>query len=223
MITSQILTLLLWTAALALSSTIPLTSAIALEAPLNSTISPNDTNISPANPGRTKLFNETVYAEVLHMSILYPTASFVRVQVTSAIGPTVFPTDLTDVRLIFKMHGEDGFYTIFVQNNDYGGWASPQIVRQEPPPQGGVLPAALGMDILMADSLLKAAGYGQKYEAVDIGWPTNYPIARQQVFYFFLMEGDLPSLVGVGARDHEVIAEYSTAKEVFNTTGTETE
>ena len=130
-------------------------------------------------------------------------------QLTSTFGPTTDPTTLTDVRLIFKIHGEDGFYTIFVQNTSWGGWRAPQIVSHYPPPQNGLLPSDLGMDILVADSLLKDAGYRQDYDAVDVRWPINMPIARQQVYYYFQMVGNLPSMVAVGAKDGSVIAQNS--------------
>jgi len=61
----------------------------------------------------------------------------------------------------------------------------------------------------VADSLLKDAGYRQDYDAVDVRWPINMPIARQQVYYYFQMVGNLPSMVAVGAKDGSVIAQNS--------------
>lgn len=63
----------------------------------------------------------------------------------------------------------------------------------------------LGMDIVEADALLKAAGFSQKYEAVDVRWPENVPVFSQQVVYLFgLQEGTGPAVVAVGARDRSV-------------------
>lgn len=209
MIVLPILVLMSWATSPGSSSTTPLTSTTALKPTFNSTNPPSLAVLPPANNSSPKRFVDAVYAEVLHMSILYPTASFVEAQLTSTFGPTTDPTTLTDVRLIFKIHGEDGFYTIFVQNTSWGGWRAPQIVSHYPPPQNGLLPSDLGMDILVADSLLKDAGYRQDYDAVDVRWPINMPIARQQVYYYFQMVGNLPSMVAVGAKDGSVIAQNS--------------
>jgi len=197
----------------AISSAIPLSSTIALQSPSNSANSfpTNLTVIQPTNGGKSNRarFIDSVYAEVLHMAILYPGATFLEVQLTSVTGPTIDPTKLTDVRLIFGIQGEDDFYTIFVQNTPWGAWATPHVLAQRPPAQDGVLPSGLGMDILVADLLLKDAGYRQEYEAVDVRWPTNFPTAKQQVYYFFRMAGDAPSIVAVGARDRSIIAQNS--------------
>lgn len=223
MIFLQICVFFSWIVHSVWASNIPLVSKMSLEPTLNSTTLANLTVVPPANPGRSRSFIDAVYAEVLHMSIIYPTASFVQAQLTSVSGPTIDPTKLSDVRLIFKIHGEDAFYTIFVQNKEHGGWNSPQVVRQEPPPQDGVLPSGLGMDILVADLLIKDAGYGQDYEAVDVRWPTNYPIAKQQVYYFFHMAGDYPSMVAVGADSHEVIARNESENDWISTKVAETD
>lgn len=61
------------------------------------------------------------------------------------------------------------------------------------------------MDIVLADILLKEAGYTQDYDAVDVRWPTSYTPRNEQVYYFFHMEeGTHPLVVAVGARDRRV-------------------
>ena len=73
-----------------------------------------------------------------------------------------------------------------------------------------MLPSSLGMDITEADQLIKAAGFGQEYEAVDIRWPNPFPAEWQEVLYYFLMDGESPSVVTVGATDRKVRAIYDS-------------
>lgn len=68
------------------------------------------------------------------------------------------------------------------------------------------------MDIAEADNLLKAAGYTQEYDFVDVRWPTRYRLDRQQVFYFFHMEGAGPAVAAVGARDGSVTPSIEDAE-----------
>lgn len=61
------------------------------------------------------------------------------------------------------------------------------------------------MDIVVADELIKEAGYVGSYEAVDVRWPTGLPLGKEQPYYRFLMEGDRPDVVYVGVNDRRVM------------------
>lgn len=45
---------------------------------------------------------------------------------------------------------------------------------------------------------MKAAGFGQRYEAVDVRWPSEFPVEWQQALYFFQIEGGACEFCGCG-------------------------
>ena len=78
------------------------------------------------------------------------------------------------------------------------------------PEDDGVLPSMFGMDIVDADNRMKAAGFGQRYDAVDVRWPSMFPGEYQQALYLFQIVGDDLDFVAVGARNGQVTPVYNT-------------
>lgn len=60
------------------------------------------------------------------------------------------------------------------------------------------------MDIKEVENFLKTAGYTQEHDAINMRWPTDYPLAIQQAFYFLYLAGAKPSVVAIGVRDRSV-------------------
>ena len=87
----------------------------------------------------------------------------------------------------------------------WGEWAAPRFLKQPWPAGNNVLPSRLGMDIVLADELVKKAGYVGPYDAVDVKWPKGLPLGKEQPYYCFFMEGDRPGPVYVGMNDQRVM------------------
>ena len=83
-----------------------------------------------------------------------------------------------------------------------------------PPEDDGVLPSMFGMDIVDAVRKMKAAGFGQGFEAVDVRWPGEFPQEEQQALYLFQMVGGEVDFVAVGARDGRVTPIYYAGDKV---------
>ncbi len=97
--------------------------------------------------------------------------------------------------------------------NTWGEWASPRFTADAWPAENNVLPSQLGMDIVLADALIKQAGYWGPYEAVDVKWPKGLSLGKEQAYYCFLMEGNRPTYVYVGTTDQEVLTSLPKAGE----------
>ena len=96
-----------------------------------------------------------------------------------------------------------------MKRNAWGQWGEPYLDTSAPPTHLGAMPLPIGMDIVEADRLIKAAGYWGRYWAVDVRWPLDVPAAESQLFYFFEMEGSDPDVVVLATRDRTVRATYS--------------
>lgn len=181
------------------------TSLLSLNAALESSSSSSSTNLS-SNPAvslyspRTPL-NDTVSAKVRDTMVTFSSVGFRELQVTSTIGPTTNPELLLDVRLLFSA----GRGTLYVDMTGiWGKWAAPRFYATPWPAETNVLPSRLVMDIVLADELIKQAGYVSPYEAVDVRWPKDLPMGREQPYYRFWMEGNGPEFVYVGVNDQLV-------------------
>ena len=67
------------------------------------------------------------------------------------------------------------------------------------------MPSRLAMDIVLADELIKKAGYVGPYDAVDVSWPKGLRVGTEEAYYCFLMEGSQPDFVYVGVNDQRVM------------------
>lgn len=90
-------------------------------------------------------------------------------------------------------------------------WSTPYPTTTPLSPAYGPLPLDLGMDLDLAATLLRAAGFNAPFEAVDVKWPVSLaPLAMQQPYYFFELEGEGEGAPGgggavaVGVRDGSV-------------------
>ena len=88
---------------------------------------------------------------------------------------------------------------------EWGVWTLPRFILQPMPAGYNVLPSRLVMDIVLADELMKMAGYVGPYEGVDVSWPRGLRLGREEAYYCFLMEGDQPDFVYVGVNDGRVM------------------
>lgn len=91
----------------------------------------------------------------------------------------------------------------------WGVWNVPYIISQPWPAGYNVLPSRLVMDIVLADELMKRAGYVGPYEAVDVSWPEGLPVGSEEAYYCFIMEGNQPDFVYVGVNDGRVMTSLS--------------
>ena len=188
----------------------PSVSLINSDPTLNITF-PTDRNISPALNASNGISSHTRFNDTVHIGVVatlrkFPTARFLQVQITPDDGPTGDPELLTDVKLIFALTASA---TIYVEMLEWGQWGVPRVVPHPPPPDDAPLPPNIDLDLLDADRLIKQAGFMQFYDTVDVRWPTDIPLSRQQVYYLFGMVGDGPSEIAVGVRDHIVQARDS--------------
>ena len=121
---------------------------------------------------------------------------------TSTIGPTTDPELLLDVRLLFSWD----YVTVYVNMTDvWGTWDDPRISGIPYPMGYNNLPARLEMDIVLADWLMKKAGYRGRYEAINAKWPMGLRLGNDQPYCYFVMEGNQPEYVHVGMNDHTVV------------------
>lgn len=179
------------------------TSLLSLNAALETNITNNLLSNSDASLYSPRIpLNETVYEKVRGTLIDYTSASFRELQITSTIGPTTNPELLLDVRLIFSV----GPGTMYIDMTDiWGQWASPRYTRQPRPAGYNIMPSRLVMDIVLADELIKRAGYVGPYDAVDVSWPNGLRVGAEEAYYCFLMEGSQPDFVYVGVNDQRVM------------------
>lgn len=139
---------------------------------------------------------------------------FREAQATSVVGPTTNPYFLIDIRLIFSITLGD-YRSIYLEmTSTWPQWGEPRLTTIIPPEEDGVLPSMFGMDIVEADRRMKAAGIGQRYDAVNIRWPASFPEEWQQALYFFQMDDDDLDFVTVGARDGKVTPFYKGLKKL---------
>ncbi|KAL9074058.1 MAG: hypothetical protein Q9161_002467 [Pseudevernia consocians] len=159
-------------------------------------------------------FVDVIYDGVRLTRTRYRSAVFREAQAASIIGPTTDPHYLTDMRLIFSI--EQGNYrSIYLEMTaTWPQWGEPRLTTVVISEDDGVLPSMFGMDIVEADRRMKAAGFGQRYDAVDIRWPGSLPKEWQQALYFFQMDGDDLDFVTVGARDGRVNPFYNAVDAV---------
>ena len=156
-------------------------------------------------------FRDVVYDGVRLTKSRYPGAIFREVQAASVIGPTTDPHYLTDIRLIFSLT-QGNYRSIYLEMSPtWPQWGEPRLTTIVPREEDGVLPSMYGMDIVEADRRMKAAGFGQRYDVVDVRWPGSLPEESQQAFYFFEMHGGGLDFVTVGARDGRVTPFYDIA------------
>lgn len=189
------------------------TSLLSLNAVLeNSTANglPSRPNLSLYTP-RIPL-NETVFLEVRATLIKFHAATFRDMQVTSNIGPTTDPERLLNIRLYFS-HGDGSMYADMT--DVWGTWNSLHFSHIPFRGPYNALPARLGMDILLADQLIKRAGYVGPYGAVDVKWPKGLRLGKEQPYYCFFMEGDQAEIVYVGLNDQSVTTSLPMLGEHF--------
>ena len=129
---------------------------------------------------------------------VYHGAVLLEAHATARSRPALTPAPLTDVRLIFS-YGRSR--TIYREMRQWGVWGPPRVLVRIPPADDGALPFEIEMDIEEASTLLRQAGFTDKYDAVDLRKPNNVPQELQQVYYIFSMVGDGPSYVGVRVSD----------------------
>ncbi len=101
----------------------------------------------------------------------------------------------------------------------WGTWESPRFSLTPFVEGYNALSARLGMDIVFADALIKGAGYGGAYEAVDLKWPRGLRLGYDQPYYCFLMEGDRPDVVYVGLNDRVVATSLPSVEKVVQDKG----
>ena len=176
---------------------------------INSNISPI-VQSSHANISRHISFSDVVYDGVRLTSSRYQQATFREAQAASIVGPTTDPHYLTDMRLIFSIN--QGIYrSIYLEMTaTWPLWGQPRLTEIAPPENDGVLPSMFGMDIVDADRRMKAAGFGQQYDAVDIRRLSLLPGEWQQAIYFFQMVAQDVDFITVGARDGQVTPFYKS-------------
>ena len=154
-------------------------------------------------------FHEIVRTAHIRTITQYPRARLVSVQASTIGDPTDDPEKLQDVRLVFAIPDRSPYQTLIVQmSNVWGSWLAPVFSMDHPPPNHGDLPLDFGMDIVMADLLIKAHGYHRKYWWANVAWPENLAQTRLQVYYIFEMEQGEPGetdAVFVGAIDQSVV------------------
>lgn len=168
------------------------------------------TQSSHTNLSDSISFVDAVYDGVRITRSRYSRAIFREAHATSVVGPTTNPHYLTDMRLIFSMT-QGNYRSIYLDMTPtWPRWGEPRMTTIVPPEDDGILPSMFGMDIVDADNRMKAAGFGQRYDAVDVRWPGTFPREMQQALYFFQMDGDDLDFVAVGARNGEVIPIYNT-------------
>lgn len=133
--------------------------------------------------------------------LLSPLQAFRELQATPSIGSTTNPEDLTSVRLLFSI----GRGTLEMQMSDvWGIWDYPHMSLEIPPEGNNVLPARIAMDVVVADELMKRAGWVGAYSAVYLIWPQGLSLGKEQPYYCFMMERDGPETVYVGTNDGSV-------------------
>ena len=196
------------------------TDPTSLELDRNSAGQNHATNITTlAQSSDTNLSDRISFVDVIYDGVRvtrtrYRSAVFREAQAASIIGPTTNPHYLTDMRLIFSVKQGD-YRSIYLEMTaTWPQWGEPRLTTTVTPEDDGVLPSMFGMDIVEADRRMKAAGFGQRYDAVDIRWPGSFPIEWQQALYFFQMDGDDLDFVTVGARDGQVIPVYNAVDAV---------
>lgn len=157
-------------------------------------------------------FVDVIYDGVRLTRSRYRRAVFQEAQATSTIGPTTDPHYLIDMRLIFSIN-QGAYRSVYLEmTTTWPQWGQPRLTTIDPPEEVGVLPSMFGMDIEEADRRMKAAGFRQRYDAVDIRCPGSIPDEPQQALYFFQMVGDNLDFVTVGARDGRVTPFYSVVE-----------
>lgn len=162
---------------------------------------------SPANLSANILFVDVVYDGYRLTLTRYPAATFREVQAASVTGPTTNPNHLTDMRLIFSITQGDYRSVYTEMTGTWPQWGLPRLTTNVPSQDDEALPSRYGMDIVVADRYMKAAGFGQRYEAVDVRWPGSLPDGSRQAQYFFQMEAaGRVDFVAVGARSGRVFA-----------------
>ena len=98
----------------------------------------------------------------------------------------------------------------------WGVWTLPRFIMQPWPARYNILPSRLVMDIVLADELIKEAGYVGPYEGVDVSWPKGLRVGAEEAYYCFLMKGNQPDLVYVGVNDGRVMTSLPEAGELDN-------
>lgn len=155
-------------------------------------------------------FSDVVYDGVRLTRSRYQQAVFREAQAASVIGPTTDPHCLTDMRLIFSIN-QGNYRSIYLEMTaTWPQWGQPRLTDIAPPEHDGVLPSMFGMDIVDADRRMKAAGFEQRYDAVDIRRPGSFREEWQQALYFFQMVAEDVDFITVGARDGRVIPFYKS-------------
>ena len=178
-------------------------------------INPNITTLvqsSHANLSSHISFSDVIYDGVRVTRSRYQHAIFREVQAASVTGPTADPHYLTDIRLIFSIN-QGSYRSIYLEMTaTWPQWGQPRLTAIAPPEDDGVLPSMFGMDIVDADRRMKAAGFKQQYDAVDIRRPGSFPEGWQQAIYFFQMDAEDVDFITVGARDGRVIPFYKSVE-----------
>lgn len=86
----------------------------------------------------------------------------------------------------------------------WGIWDYPHMSLEIPPEGNNVLPARIAMDVVVADELMKRAGWVGAYSAVYLIWPQGLSLGKEQAYYCFMMERGGPEAVYVGTNDGSV-------------------
>ena len=161
--------------------------------------------LSPYGPPTPLI--DAVYTKVREISRDYHSFAFRELQVTSIRGPTTSTELLLDVRLLFSDRHPGSGSGYVDMTSRWGTWGAVRF-SETPFPEGyNILPTRLGMDIVLADELMKRAGYLGSYLGSIAKWPVGLPMAKDQPYYCFLMEADQPAFVWVGMNDQIVMTE----------------
>ncbi|KAF6221594.1 hypothetical protein HO133_001560 [Letharia lupina] len=171
---------------------------------------PSANNTALTQPSHANLSDHISFVDVIYDGVKlvrsrYSRAVFREAKAASIVGPATDPHYLTDMRLVFSRTQGDYRSVYLEMTETWPRWGEPRLTTNVPPGDYGVLPSRFGMDIVDADRRMKAAGFGQRYKAVDIRWPAWFPEEWQQALYFFQMDDDGLDFVTVGARDGRVI------------------
>ena len=181
------------------------TSLLSLNAVLNNGTTTHLTsqpNLSPYGPPIP--LNDTVWTKVRQLLHEYPSIAFREMQVTSIRGPTTSTELLLDVHLLFSDRSKSAYVDM---TSRWGRWGAIRFLDDPFPAGYNILPARLGMDIVLADVLIKGAGYWGAYFGLLAQWPMGLRLGRDQPYYCFLMEADSPPFVYVGMNDQTVTTE----------------
>ena len=164
-----------------------------------------------ATSGHNRIsFQETVFAAVSQTMIRYPRAVLYEIEATSSTGATTNPTRLNDVRLIFGIPDQGSNPTLIVEMSHlWDVWLQPRLSPLPVPLMERPMPAWVEMDIGVANTKKKNAGFTGRYWSALVCWPVGLPLGKEQPMYMFQMEDTTqgkPEIIVVGTKDGSVYA-----------------